>query len=159
MLVLVLQIGGDSYAIEGRRVLEVVPRVALRPVAKAPAIVAGLAVWRGVMTPVIDLVQLLRGEPCPERMSSRIVVVGLHGGAGAAPKPVGLLAEHVSDARHMGAEAFRDPGLRLPEAPYLGGIAREGDRLTQLIDPDTLLPPALRELLAAPGGTAALEVS
>ena len=120
MLVLVIQIGSDRYALDARQVREVVPAVALRAVPHAPAEVAGLATWRGQVAPVIDLVRLLRGEPCPSRMSSRMVVVD-YASNGGSKRPLGLLAEQITDVDRIDDKAVEEPGVTIPNADGRGG--------------------------------------
>ncbi|HUQ05802.1 MAG TPA: chemotaxis protein CheW [Kofleriaceae bacterium] len=147
MLVLVIQIAADRYALDARCVREVVPAVALRPVPHAPAEVAGLATWRGQVTPVIDLVELLRGEPCPQRMSSRMVVVDY--GVGRDARPLGLLAEQITDVERVDDKTIEEPGVRVPGATYLGRVMRIHGAIVQLVEVKDLLPDALRKLLWA----------
>jgi chemotaxis-related protein WspB len=145
VLVLVIQIGADRYALDARLVREVVPAVALRPVPHAPPEVAGLATWRGQVTPVIDLVRLLRGEPCPPRMSSRMVIVDY--AAGHEARPLGLLAEQITDVERVDPRAIEQPGVTVPDARYLGRVMRIHGVIVQLVEVKALLPEALRQLL------------
>ena len=145
MLVLVIQIGPDRYALDARNVREVVPAVAVRPVPHAPPEVAGLATWRAQVVPVIDLVRLLTGQPCPSRMSSRMVVVDYGTGRGA--RPLGLLAEQITDVERIDEKTIEEPGLTVPNATYLGRVMRVHGQLVQLVEVKALLPEALRQLL------------
>jgi chemotaxis-related protein WspB len=146
MFALLLHAGADHFALDARRVLEVVPIVELRRLPHAPASIAGLATWRGRVIPVVDLVRLLTGRTCPERMSSRIVVVELATGTERA-RPLGLLAEGVTDVRRLDPGAMVDIGVAFAEAPYLGKVIRDGGALVQLVDVDALLPATLQKLL------------
>jgi chemotaxis-related protein WspB len=145
VLVLVIQIGGDRYAIDARRVREVVPAVALRPVPHAPSEVAGLATWRGQVTPVIDLVELLRGQPCPQRMSSRMVIVDY--GVPPDARPLGLLAEQITDVERVDDKTIEEPGVTVPDAKYLGRVMRVHGVIVQLVEVKDLLSAELRTLL------------
>lgn len=145
MLALVIQIGPDRYALDARQVREVVPAVALRVVPHAPDEVAGLATWRGQVAPVIDLVRLLRGEPCPSRMSSRMVVVDYPTGDGK--RPLGLLAEQITDVERFEEKDFEEPGVAIPDARYLGRVVRTAGGLIQLVEVKALLSDGLREML------------
>src|SRR5207302_1737530 len=59
MLLLVFRVAEDAYAIEAGRVVEVVPRVALRRLPHAPEALAGVFRYRGRVVPVIELGVLL----------------------------------------------------------------------------------------------------
>src|SRR3954451_8554304 len=68
MLLLTFRVSDDLYAVAAERVVEVVPRVELRPIPHAPACLAGLFNYRGKAVPVIDLGILLGSTPCLERL-------------------------------------------------------------------------------------------
>jgi chemotaxis-related protein WspB len=148
VLVLIIQIGSDRYALDARGVREVVPAVVLRTVPHAPPEVAGLATWRGQVVPVIDLVRLLRGQPCPARMSSRLVIADYPTAQG--PRPLGLLAEQVTDVERIDEQRSVDPGLTVPSATYLGKVHHDGHgALVQLVEVKALLPDRLQAMLFA----------
>jgi chemotaxis-related protein WspB len=145
VLVLVIQIGSDRYALDARQVREVVPAIALRAIPHAPAEVAGLATWRGQVAPVIDLVRLLQGVPCPSRMSSRLVVVDYASNGGK--RPLGLLAEQITDVERIDDKAVEEPGVTIPNATYLGRVFRTSGGLVQLVEVKALLSDAVRAML------------
>jgi chemotaxis-related protein WspB len=146
MLVVTLQAHGSLYAVEAARIIEVAPRVELRPVPHAPAYLAGLLHYRGRVLPAIDLSLLLGGERSADRLSTRIVVLDRPGEVRGQPS-LGLIAEHVSDVRNVPEDAEALPALPLPEAPYLGPIFQVGEDLLQLIFVDSLLSEPLRAAL------------
>ena len=75
MLLLTFTAGLNRYAVDVARVIELVPRVELRPIPHAPAFLAGLLGYRGKVVPVIDLGLLLDVAPCQDRLSTRIILV------------------------------------------------------------------------------------
>src|SRR5271170_2284779 len=75
MLLLTFTAGANRYAVDVARVVELIPRVELRPVPHAPAFLAGLLGYRGKVVPVVDLGVLLDAPPCPDRLSTRIILV------------------------------------------------------------------------------------
>ena len=118
MLLLTFTAGANRYAIDVARVVELVPRVELRPVPHAPAFLAGLLGYRGKVVPVIDLGLLLDAAPC--RIASAlasswsttrpaITIVGsrietnrssdtgIPSRTGARSNLLGLIGEQVSD--------------------------------------------------------------
>jgi chemotaxis-related protein WspB len=133
MLLLTFTAGANRYAVVVSRIVELVPRVELRPVPHAPAYLAGLLGYRGKVVPVIDLSVLLDAPPCPDRLSTRIILVN------ASPDPeadldiLGLVAEHVSDLITVRPEQVSPPAVRLHQAPYLGAIVQNNDGIVQLI--------------------------
>ena len=74
-MLLTFTAGPNRYAIDVARIVEIVPRVELRPIPHAPAFLAGLLGYRGKVVPVIDLGLLLDAAPCRDRLSTRIILV------------------------------------------------------------------------------------
>ena len=147
MLVLTFQVGKEAFALDIRRVREVVPRVRLRPVSGAPEWLAGLFVYRGQAVPVLDLHRLAGAGECPPHLSSRIVLLPV---PGADPDAlVGLLATQVANVRELAAE----PAAPGPPSPSLGPAVADGTGVLRVLDPERFLafaaPPALAAVGAA----------
>lgn len=137
MLVLTFRVGPTPYAVPVRQVIEVVPRVALRPVPHAPPCVPGLLHYRGGAVPVIDLGVLLGGEPCVARLDTRILLVQGQAGELSSGR-VGLLAEGVNDLVTLADDRPAMLAPKLEHAPYLGRVFETEGGLLQLIDPDQI---------------------
>ena len=97
-LALLLSVGKQRYAIPCRRVREVIPGVDLEPEPRAPPWLAGLLNYRGAITPVVDLCQLVADVRCADRLSSRIVIFD-HAATDTTTRTAGLLAERVTETR------------------------------------------------------------
>lgn len=93
MLLLMFRAGGNRYAIDSRHVSEVLPQVTLHHLAGAPDWLAGVLIYRGTSLRVVDLVRLIEGPSCPNRLSSRILVLRVE--LAGAVRQFGLLAEQV----------------------------------------------------------------
>jgi chemotaxis-related protein WspB len=147
MLLLMLRVGDDLYAIRAGRVVEVVPQVALRALPHAPEYLTGMFDYRGRVVPVVDLGLLMGRRACAPRLSTRIVVVD------AAPRPsagrhlLGLVAEQVSDVKRFDDSRVVFPPMDLDQAPYLGAIVRADEGLVQVIEADRVLTESLRDAL------------
>jgi chemotaxis-related protein WspB len=141
MLALIFQIGPDRIAVDVRRVKEVVPRVALQPVAAAPAWLAGAFVYRGQVVPVLDLHRLVGAGECPPHLSSRIILVPQ---PGAPDRLLGLLAARVSDLRDIEPPERSATRLTARGGPDLGAVIADRDGILHLLDLDRLLPDAVR---------------
>jgi chemotaxis-related protein WspB len=149
MLVLAFHVGKDRFALRCADVVEVVPRVNLREIPHAPPYVAGMFTYRGRVVPVVDLCKLMWGTPCPERLSSRIMLAK-YPASPTRTRTIGLLAERVTEAITLDETAAVPPGLNLPDAPYLGEIYfDEQGRMIQLVRLDALFPATYREMLTA----------
>src|SRR4051812_37877755 len=75
MLLLTFKAAGNLYAVDVAHVVEVVPRLNLRRLPHAPDFIAGLFDYRGTVVPVIDLGIRLGSDRCPDRLSTRIILV------------------------------------------------------------------------------------
>ena len=83
-LFLLFRIGNERYALRATEVAEVLPRLPLKPIARAPQWVAGVFAYRGAVVPVIDLSALTFGQPAEARTSTRLVLVHYRRGRVAA---------------------------------------------------------------------------
>ncbi len=146
MLLLTFGVAGCRYAVDVRRVVEVVPRIPLRPIPHAPAFVAGLFNHGGAVVPVIDLGQLLTEKVCPPRLSTRVIVVD-YPVVGQGTALLGLVAEDVTDLRLIHDEQVSVQPIPPAHAPYLGPILQVGEELIQMIVIERLLADSLRDML------------
>jgi chemotaxis-related protein WspB len=153
VLALGFEVGGARYAVRCAELVELVPRVPLRPVPHAPDYVPGQFTYRGEVTPVVDLALLMTGRPAGERLSSRILVAAYPTPGGV--RALGLLAERATEAVHLEGRGA-PPGIDVPEAPYLGELHFDGRAMVQLVKVGELLPDGLRDrLFPAEAGPAA----
>ena len=149
MLALAFHLGKDRFALRCADVVEVVPRVRLRDIPKAPPYIPGMFTYRGAIVPVIDLCILLWGTPCADRMSSRIVLVRHPPRTG---KVIGLLAERVTEAIELDTARAAPPGIDIPDAPYLGEVFfTDDEKMIQLVRIDQLFQGASKAMLLGDG--------
>lgn len=148
MLHLLLHLGNECYALDVRRIVEVVPLVHCRPLAHTPPCVAGTFDYRGTLVPVIDLCRLTGASPCRALYTTRIVLVDYPAADGRS-HILGLLAEQITETVKLDPTTFEDAGVCARAAPYLGGLARQDSTLIQRIDTARLLPDDLQRLLFA----------
>ena len=136
MLAVTFQVAAAAYAIDCEHIVAVIPEVQLRPVAHGAAWLKGVFVYRGGLTPVIDLCQLIGGYACPSRLSSRIVLVRSALPAGGA-RITGLLAEQMTEARRLPADTVKAPPVTA--LPYFAEVLLEAGGPLQLLDVDAIL--------------------
>ena len=146
MLYLLFHVKDESYAVNVREVIEVVPQVKLRSIPKAPEYIAGLLNYRGETVPVLDLCLLLHDRKCAAVFGSRIVLVKYPDTRGTQ-RILGLLAEQVTDTLQCEAEEFRPSTLVHTSAPYLREVTTYRDHLVQRVDVSALLPAEVQLLL------------
>ena len=146
MQLLTFAIGGHPYAIPSRRIVEVLPLVAARPLPHGPDFLRGLFPYRGRLLPLVDLGVLLGAGTAPKLLSTRVIVVSLDQDAEAGipvrqnGRQFGLVAEHVISIRSAHQTDTVLSRLELASAPYLGPVYRLGGDTVQVLDIDRLLP-------------------
>jgi chemotaxis-related protein WspB len=78
--------------------------------------------------PVVDLSELMLGEPARPHISTRLILVR-HGG-----HLLGLVAERATEMLRCEAGCFAASGLASDSTPFLGSVTQDGDRLIRWID-------------------------
>ncbi len=140
MQLLTFTVAQQTYAIESRRVIEVLPLVPARRIPHAPEYVRGIFTYRGRLVPLVDLALRLAVGRIQERLSTRVIVVEY-----AAParesQHLGLVAENVISVCSAEEADASLPSLEFHDAPFLGRILRIGGRTIQLLEVEKLLPP------------------
>lgn len=146
MLFLLFQVKDASYAVSAQDVVEVVPRVELLALPKAPAFVAGLLNYRGVAVPILDLCVLMHGQSCPAVFASRIVLVHYRHQQ-QTPRVLGLVVARVTETLERAAEDFHSSAITGNATPYLAEVTPYRDGLVQRIDVEQLLPAEVHNML------------
>ncbi len=150
MLFLLFQIGGESYALDARRIVEIVPLVMPKALPGAPRGVAGLFDYRGTSIPLVDLSELATGRPAERRVSTRIVV--LRYPTAGPERLLGLIVQRAQTTIRRAEGEFVTSDV--DAAHYLGGVTRHDDVLVQRIEVERLLPPDLQSRLFQPANGA-----
>ncbi len=181
MLLLILKAGGNRYAIDIVRVIELVPRVELRAIPYAPPFLTGLLSYRGKVIPVIDLGLLFDGTSCRDCLSTRIILVNdspgdQNRGADQAsssdetlghlttiPTPelrlLGLIGEEVSDLVEVRLDQVVPAPVQLPRAPFLDAIVQTDAGIIQLIAVDRIRESFLKDGILEQGTGSSLDPS
>ncbi len=141
-LYLQFRIKDQRFALSVHEVIEVLPRQPLKPIAQAPAWVAGILAHRGALVPVVDLAALSFGQPAAQRTSTRLVLVHYRGGL-----QLGLILEQASETLRCHPDEFQPYGVDSGAAPYLGPVRQDQQGLLQRIEVNDLLPAAVHQLL------------
>ena len=137
MLVLYFYLGDVMYAVKCDKVREIAPMVELKEMPHAPKYFAGLFNYRGMIVPVVDLRQLIQGQACQDRLSTRIILVSYNEREGN-DSILGLRAERVTEAVMKSEQAFIPPSIELQNAPYLEAMLMDGDNMIQYVDLERL---------------------
>ena len=139
MQLLTFTVAGQTYAIESRRVIEVLPLVPARPIPHMPDFIRGIFTYRGRLVPLVDLALLLAVGRLQERLSTRVIVVE-YAAPGREPQQLGLVAENVISVCSAEEAEASLPSLEFGDAPFLGRILRIGGTTIQLLEVEKLLP-------------------
>jgi chemotaxis-related protein WspB len=146
MLFILFQIRRDRYALSARSIIEVLPLMNLKRVPCAPVGVAGVLNYRGAPVPVIDLNEMMLGEPAARRLSTRIILVTYPLDA-KQPRALGLIAEHATNMIQRSIQDFIETGVESDDARYLGRVTNDTEGLIQWIEVERLLTPEVRHVL------------
>ncbi|MFJ2323801.1 chemotaxis protein CheW [Pseudomonas sp. NPDC087817] len=146
-LFLLFRIGSERYALRATEVAEVLPRLPLKPIARAPHWVAGVFAYRGAVVPVIDLSALTFGQPAEARTSTRLVLVHYRPDETQPAQWLGLILEQATDTLRCHPQEFQPYGLDNREAPYLGPVREDAQGLVQWVRVNDLLDESVRTLL------------
>jgi chemotaxis-related protein WspB len=130
MLTMIFQIASQRHALSCAQIVEVVPLVLLHEVPTGPTWLRGLFPYRGQLTPVVDLSQLLANRPSLDRLSSRIAITRVRSRNGEAWL-IGLLAEKMTQVRQLRVSATALPSV---SSSALGPMLMEDGGLLQIIN-------------------------
>ncbi len=138
--VLLLSLGGETYALPGGAVREVMRYSPPLPVPGAPASLPGIISQRGAVLPVADLRPLLQLAATPPDKATRLVVAQ-HDDVSLA-----LIADAVSDLVELPEIALEPPpsGLDAARSRLLRATAQHDGRLVALLDLEAVVV-ALRD--------------
>jgi len=148
MLILGLNVGHERYGVEATRVIEIVPLIELKNVPLADQSIKGIFNYRGTPTPVIDLCQLFESRNCNNNLSTRIVIIEYKALSGIS-RPIGLVAEKVTDVMKCQVEKIANSGIRAQQNDFLGLVYKHNDDMIQLIDTYNLLPESISNQLSS----------
>jgi chemotaxis-related protein WspB len=146
MLQILFYIGDERYALDSRDVAEIVPLVHFKEIPRAPDYVLGVFLYRGVVTPALDLCRLAGKPRCRNLMSTRIILVHYPVREGQT-RLLGLVAERVTDTAYRTEGQVASPGVAAKDAPWLGGVASDSRGLIQAVRVGQLLTDDVRAIL------------
>lgn len=118
-------------------IVEVIPKVPLKHIPKAPTPITGLLNYGGLSVPIIDFSILMLGQPCQNKMHTRIMLLKNPASTGET-KVLGLVGEEVIETREMDLTQFGEPGILLPQLPFLDGIYNTDQESIQYVQIDKL---------------------
>jgi purine-binding chemotaxis protein CheW len=126
----IFSLGTEEYALPITRVQEIIRYTEPRSVASQTPWIRGVINLRGNIVPVCDLAERLGlGLERPE--SAKIVIVETAAGT------AGVIVDDVDEVLTVTSEQLKD--VPTADAAYVDAIAKVGERLAVLLNPDGLL--------------------
>jgi purine-binding chemotaxis protein CheW len=114
---------------------EIIRSPKLTAIPKAPRFIEGVIHLRGAVIPVADLRKRF-DQQCGESTNRNRIIICSIGGM-----IVGLLVDEVLEVRRCGRQdvAPAPQFVKGPDAAFLLGVARRGEDLVMILDPDRIL--------------------
>jgi len=156
MLLLLFHVGGNLYAIDTEKVIEIIPMVLLRRIQPAPDYLAGVFNYRGSIVPVIDLCHLIRGESCQVCYSTRVILVNYSvnseqtANENGSQRSLGLIAERVTETLKVSHDQLKTTE-QISSSPYLGELFIDQKGIIQKINWEHLITDAHQTTLLIAG--------
>ncbi|MEM6487281.1 MAG: chemotaxis protein CheW [Pseudomonadota bacterium] len=153
-LVLAFSLDGETYALGVERVTEVIDPPPLTPVPHADALAPAVVNVRGSVIPFIDLRHRLGLPAARPDAPQRLLVIELD--LVEETTRLATAADEVETIVELPAGAVEPVptiGMRLPTA-FIEGVAKHGDGILVLLDPETVFPPASERAAHANGDSA-----
>ena len=139
MLLLLFEIGNGRYALDARRIIEVVPLVKLKKIPTTPEPVAGLMNYRGRGVPVIDLNRLIDSAPSADAFSTRIIIIS-YPLEKTGEQPLALIADNVTETVRSDMTRPPSTGILMDKSLYDGAALPETNDMIQWFDIRKMLP-------------------
>lgn len=129
------RLAGEMYALDIRRIKEVIRPQKVTPVPKSPSFIEGVINLRGMVIPVIDLRRRF-GLPRPDDDRRARVIICV-----VERQNVGFLVDEATEVCRFGRKDVRpaSPFLGGAEAEFILGVCSQGENLIMLLDLDRLL--------------------
>ena len=147
MLHLLFKAGDDLCVLDARRIREVAQLVNLQALHGAPACLAGICIYRGVVIPVLDAGLLTGHQACPRFLSTRIAMVS-YAGEGDGERIIGVMAASATEMVDMAETDFASDAIPPGKASWCDGVGRGPGGVLYRVNPDGLLPPEMKDILA-----------
>ncbi len=154
---LTFRVAGEEYAIEIRRVKEIVPFQTITGVPRTPPWIRGVILLRGQAVPVVDLAAKL-GLPATVAGPATCIVI-VEARLGDERVVMGVTADRVSQVLDLGPGDVQPPptfGTRV-RVEFLLGLAKVAGSLALMLDIDQVL--SAEEIIAMADVAAEAEAS
>ncbi|MDF2577511.1 MAG: CheW protein [Chlamydiales bacterium] len=138
MLILLLDIADNTYAIKGSDIVEIVPCIPLQNLAQSPSHISGWFNYREKPITVIDLSMLIHNKPTNRQLCTRNIIIEIQQ-PNNTPLFLGLLAEKVLETIQVNMSQIIDKANVSPSFIFLKQVIIKTQPMIQLIDTSYLL--------------------
>ena len=131
----VFKAGGEEYAIDIMRIIEIIRPMKVTRVPKSPEFIRGIINLRGRVVPVLDVRERFGLGVKDEDKRTRVVIVRFES------RIVGLVVDEVTEVPCLSREEVDEAPdtVKGAGAEYLSGVGKVGDRLIIILDTGKLL--------------------
>jgi len=132
----VFRAGTGEYGVDIMKIMEIIRPQKLTPVPKAPEFIEGIINLRGSVVPIIDVRKRLGVSSASDGGSRDKVLILLVDG-----KMLGAVVDEVKEIIYMDLGEIEEAPevVKGPEAQFLQGVGKAGERLIMVLDPEKLL--------------------
>lgn len=139
MMVLLFRLDNAKYALDVAHIVEIMPRIAIKPLPRVPDYIPGLINYRGRVVPVVDLVMLVSKRPASHSLSTRIVLVKFNSEDGHS-QLVGLIAERATETTKIDTNDILTTGISSDMDAFVDAIILDNDEMIGIINLARLMP-------------------
>ena len=131
----VFDLADEAYGVNIETVREIIRLQPVTVVPDTPEYVEGVINLRGAVNPVVDLRKRFNLPVSEETEDTRIVVVDIAG------ENIGVIVDGVTEVLRINEDAIEPTSavITTEDSYYIEGIAKIGDRLLILLDPEKVL--------------------
>jgi purine-binding chemotaxis protein CheW len=151
LVVLTLELQGETFAIPATQVREILDMVPITDVPDADPFVAGLINVRGRVVPLADLQRKFAMQPRPDTIDTRIVVIEVE--IDGEPTIVGIRADKVDEVTELVSSALEEtPRIGLRWRPeYITCIGKRDGNFIAVLDMQRVFAQAIAPDMAVDG--------
>lgn len=146
MMVLLFKLDNAKYALDVAHIVEIMPRIAIKPLPRVPDYIPGLINYRGRVVPVVDLAMLVNKHPASYSLSTRIILVKFDSEDGHS-QMVGLIAERATETTKIDLNDVLTTGINSDMGAFVDAIILDNDEMIGIINLPRLMPHELQSVV------------
>lgn len=144
MMVLLFKLDNAKYALDVAHIVEIMPRIAIKPLPRVPDYIPGLINYRGRVVPVVDLAMLVNKHSASYSLSTRIILVKFDSEDGHS-QLVGLIAESATETTKIDLDDVLTTGISSDMGAFVDAIILDNDEMIGIVNLPRLMPHELQQ--------------